>query len=189
MSKDAWETPKDLYNILDKGGEYMGIRFGGFYFDVDLCATHNNTKCSVFYTDYLNNIISYLIRDILKLKRASWYSKAGTAFMNPPYSNPKPFIQKAWEDSKHFKIVCLVKCDPSTQWWATFWDYNQGKPKLGCEVRFFPKRIKFDPPSAWVESGKVWYEKGWMTRGQDGKEKPLPGPSFPSALVIMDRRD
>lgn len=101
--------------------------------------------------------------------------------MNPPYSNPKPFIEKAWEDSKYCKIVCLVKCDPSTKWWATFWEYgvecpciqfgveandpdiclgcnNKGRyngPKPGCEVRFFPKRIQFDPPIELVESGDV----------------------------------
>ncbi len=104
--------------------------------------------------------------------------------------NPQPFIQKAWEDSRHCKMVCLVKCDPSTRWWATFWDYGSNcscvgiprfltcnkcnkdnifrGPKPGCEVRFFPKRIKFDPP-----------------KGFEGK---VSSPSFPSALVIMDRR-
>ena len=119
-------------------------------------------------------------------------------FCNPPYSNPKPFIEKAWEDSKHCKIVCLVKCDPSTKWWSTFWDYgktmchncligtgyiekldmsipstvrccdvcgkNKGTckvyngPKPGCTVRFFPKRIKFDPPQQLIDNGTVWKE-------------------------------
>jgi hypothetical protein len=128
-------------------------------------------------------------------------------FMNPPYSNPRPFIKKAWGDSKYCKIVCLVKVDPSTRWWATFWDYkrclvkcpehlcrdgwaptwdggfrmcdnkechdgyirkDKAGSKLGCEVLFFPKRIKFDPP-----------------KGFEGKTS---GPSFASCLVIMNRR-
>ena len=143
--------------------------------------------------------------------------------MNPPYSNPKPFIEKAWKDSKHCKIVCLVKCDPSTKWWATFWNYENKLyptygmtngaycaikeeigPKPGCEVRFFSKRIQFDPPVELVESGEVWKDGSkWVQRCdcfeppeqpccshcKEKGYKPLSGPSFPCALVIMDRRD
>lgn len=154
---DEWQTPQWLFDELNKE----------FNLYVDLCATRNNYKCNMWTNDYLN----------CDLK--NWYCSLqdfGSCFMNPPYSNPKPFIEKAWEDSKYCKIVCLVKCDPSTRWWATFWNYKefwfegtiydrQG-PKPGCEVRFFPKRIKFEHPEF---SGKS-------------------GPTFPCALVIMDRR-
>lgn len=145
---DEWETPQELFDELNKE----------FNFDIDLCATRENSKCDAYYVDYLN--ANYIDWDV--------------GFMNPPYSNPKPFIEKAWEDSKHCKIVCLVKCDPSTKWWATFWQYVPNIPrgyrgsKPGCEVRFFPKRIKFTPP------------KGWEGRASS--------PSFPSALLIFDRR-
>lgn len=193
---DEWRTPDWLFNQLN----------AEFNFDIDLCATKENKKCLWWCEDYLNIPLCELNYII------------SSAFMNPPYSNPKLFIEKAWEDSKYCKIVCLVKCDPSTRWWATFWEYydeymqcNQcrkvqiGKiirctsyarnaeptkitgerfcmycslgyesklmsysgPKPGCEVRFFPKRIKFDPPE-----------------GLSGKS----GPTFPVALVIMDRR-
>jgi hypothetical protein len=27
---DSWQTPQDLFNILDKGGVYQGIEFKGF---------------------------------------------------------------------------------------------------------------------------------------------------------------
>lgn len=88
-----------------------------------------------------------------------------SAFMNPPYSNPKPFIEKAWEDSKEVRIVCLLKCDTSTSWWSIFWDYDNNKPKDGCEVRFLPKRLKFE-------------------------RNGVPGGTcnFHSVIVIMDRR-
>src|SRR5690606_38537281 len=114
---DEWRTPDDLFNILDKGGVYQGIKFDGFNFDIDLCATKENKKVNYYSSDYLN----------LDLFSISGFSLGSlgihSAFMNPPYSNPKPFIEKAWEDSKYCKIVCLVKCDPSTRWWATFWEY------------------------------------------------------------------
>ena len=138
---DQWRTPDDLFEALDKGGEYQGITFEGFHFDIDLCATEENSKCNIFYKDYLNDVVT-------KKEYADWEGKTElwgeysdrnirfmvgthhkiTAFMNPPYSNPKPFIEKAWEDSRIARIVCLVKVDPSTQWWATFWDYNSKCP-------------------------------------------------------------
>lgn len=210
---DEWRTPDDLFQVLDRGGEYMGMTFAGFNFDIDLCANHENHKVDLYCTQYLTNYMCYgksCINFQEYVKRNNL-----TCFMNPPYSNPKPFIEKAWEDSKHCKIVCLVKCDPSTKWWATFWDYSQNKyefkiqcykcdgykdlnifnvyasyrkchicdgkgylietkkykigSKPGCEVIFFPKRIQFDPPPGYT--GKV------------------SSPSFPSAIVIMDRRE
>ncbi len=193
MSKlsDSWRTPQELFDELDKE----------FDFDIDLCAIEENTKLSAYCINYLTNFVK---AGELYLTLFEDYIP-NTAFMNPPYSNPKPFIEKAWVDSRYCKIVCLVKCDPSTRWWATFWNYIEvpdcpkcnicegtgrtsiidrkcrfcfeGKmkwitpigPKEGCEVRFFPKRIKFVPPEEW--EGKV------------------SGPSFPSALIIMDRRE
>lgn len=197
---DSWETPCWLFDELNQE----------FNFDIDLCATKENSKCAMFYHDYLNDI-SATVNHIFEKEVFSRHAERlgiKTAFMNPPYSNPKLFIEKAWEDSKHCKIVCLVKVDPSTKWWSTFWDYSvrcpwcRGEglystdnpeffdndhyvncthctyhksikskyngPKPGCEVRFFPKRIKFDAP-------------------RDFKGKTS-GPSFASCLIIMDRR-
>lgn len=211
---DSWQTPQDLFDVLNKGGAYQGLEFEGFNFNIDLCADESNHLCDKWFKDYL-------IADF----------KEGVGFCNPPYSNPKPFIEKAWEDSKHCKIVCLVKCDPSTRWWATFWNYAEGGltnretrerivlqhigPKSGCEVIFFPKRIKFDPPQQLIETGEVWrVGKKWAKRCENGhiiKNKTLylhyegdhlevctvcrgkgyrelSGPTFPSALLIFDRR-
>lgn len=183
---DQWQTPQWLYDELNEE----------FNFDIDLCATSENSKCYAYGTDYLHDEFMTRKNDLCSFsgyKIGVDWAKDSTCFMNPPYSNPKPFIEKAWEDSKHCKIVCLVKCDPSTKWWSTFWDYKRkcnichgtGKevlvpcikcngsghingPKPGCEVRFFSKRIKFDPP-----------------KGFEGKAS---SPSFASALIIMDRR-
>lgn len=157
---DTWQTPDWLFKELDEE----------FNFDIDLCATRENSKCYAYGTDYLHDEFMTKKNDLCAFsgyKLGVDWAKDSTCFMNPPYSNPKPFIEKAWEDSKHCKLVCLVKCDPSTKWWATFWNYKAG-PKPGCEVRFFPKRIKFTPPEGW-----------------EGKAS---SPGFPSALIIMDRR-
>lgn len=216
---DSWQTPKWLFDELNKE----------FHFDIDLCAITENSKVRYFANDYLNNIFqdscaaeSYRHSYDLNFYREEFK----TAWMNPPYSNPKPFIEKAWEDSKYCKIVCLVKCDPSTKWWATFWNYEdcyycigcEGKckgndctgniirltnePKPGCEVRFFPKRIKFDPPKGLDLKCDCWAGLKLINEGAlDGTTryidcpkckgkgiKQLSGPTFPCALIIMDRR-
>lgn len=141
---DSWQTPADLFEVLDKGGIYQGIEFAGFNFDIDLCATKDNSKCDIYCIDYLNNKYQevqepFLVpgdlifsdEDASKYGEAA-YNKDVTCFMNPPYSNPKPFIEKAWDDSKHCKIVCLVKCDPSTRWWGTFWEYSHNTECWTC---------------------------------------------------------
>ncbi len=139
---DCWETPKWLYEELDKE----------FSFVIDLCASKTNKKARNYCKDYLTEDLK------------SYYTYS--AFMNPPYSNPFPFIKKAYQDSKFCKIVLLIKCDTSTKSWGIFWDYNTSKPKPGCEVRFLPKRLKFE------------------RCGISSKNCA----NFPSVVVIMDRR-
>ena len=207
---DEWQTPEWLFDELNKE----------FNFGIDLCATKENSKCERYCTDYLQstvwqylpkvsciNAVSHVSGLELQYNRSCIDSNSA-AFMNPPYSNPKPFIQKAWEDSKHCKIVCLVKCDPSTRWWATFWNYKfkdylkDGRPsvydekigpKPGCEVRFFPKRIKFDPPlnsdicTCRENHGYAFYI-GSIRSCISCKKRLVHGPTFPSALLIFDRR-
>ena len=219
---DQWQTPQWLFDEISK-------EHGPF--DIDLCAIPENSKCHLFYRDYLNNILAEYYYEFDDWMFPVKPPKDVICFMNPPYSNPKPFIEKAWEDSKHCKIVALVKCDPSTKWWATFWNYAvedkvwvnpnddncfkvktiyYNGPKPGCEVRFFPKRIQFDPPQQLINSGGVWkIGNKWVQKCEEclGRQfyishnhgfacpickgkgyKELSGPTFPSALIIMDRR-
>lgn len=148
MRNDNWGTPPWLFNSLNSE----------FKFNLDACADETNYKCAHYYDIHRNCLITEwkpLLRDA-ELR----------AFMNPPYSNPKPFIEKAWEMRKNGLVVCLVKVDTSTKWWNIFWDYEKHSPKNGCEVRFLPKRIKFIPP-----------------KGKDGTS----GPTFPSAIIVMRR--
>ena len=65
----------------------------------------------------------------------------GKVFINPPYSKPMPWIGRAigqlvegWID----EAIFLVKCDPSTRWWAelTKWHHSM--------LWLFGRRIQFD---------------------------------------------
>lgn len=222
---NSWETPQWLFDELNVE----------FNFDIDLCAIEGNSKCDLYCPDYLEDKVLAKGENLgIYLKAHFQYGQVKTAFMNPPYSNPKPFIEKAWEDSKYCRIVCLVKCDPSTKWWATFWDYDvectscyeypenytgrqiayhicskckgagsYNGPKPGCTVRFFPKRIKFDAPEGAICDGWGCHGDGVAGHTLEGGEivehtchkckgtgeKKQSGPTFASALVIMDRRE
>ena len=239
MSKlsDGWRTPQWLYDELNTE----------FNFDVDLCANNENSKCRYYYKDCLHNTLPLLTTggdyfgNLILAKQ-----QINCAFMNPPYSNPKPFIEKAWEDAKYFRIVCLVKCDPSTKWWAMFWEYKKeiytcpqcdeeyeapmltstqkssqscfpcccgylvvlkrkiyNGPKPGCEIRFLQKRVQFDPPIELIASedcvklNNTWYIRCDCPQFEMPKKcnkcmpngfKKLSGPTFPSAILIFDRR-
>lgn len=139
---DELETPQDFFMELNKE----------FRFSFDLCCTSKNKKCFRGIEDYLNfKVVPHFT--------------SYTCFLNPPYSNPFPFIKKAWEDSLYCTIVCLIKCDPSSKTWGIFWDYKNHCPKDGCSIRFLPKRLRLE------------------MNGEPTKRCSI----FPSAIIIFDR--
>lgn len=199
---DLWCTPDWLFDELNQE----------FYFDIDLCANRDNTKCNMYCTDYLRDICigKYDLAQSQNLQLLI-KNRYTDCFMNPPYSNPFPFIEKAWNDSRYCKIVCLLKCDTSTKWWGLFWDYELHCPKDGCKVRFFPKRIKFEDPNikrfgngykvlcndlTGVSIRNTYMRNRIPCIGKNCKRckgtgyryKNKAGASFPTCLVIMDRR-
>lgn len=65
---------------------------------------------------------------------SSWKHKT---FVNPPYSNPLPWVQKAVEENEKGKqIALLLKVDPSTRWYKLL-------VEVDAEILFFNRRIKF----------------------------------------------
>jgi len=84
-TRDSWETPKRLFDKLDEQ----------YNFDVDCCATKQNTKCKNFYYDFNEATLQ------------SMYNQ--TAWMNPPFS-------KAYDIFEHFfrvvdKGLAIYRCD------------------------------------------------------------------------------
>lgn len=87
-NKDEAGTPLWLYE---------GLNFV-FKFKLDVCASKKNHKHWNYFTKK---------EDSLKQK---WTS---SNFMNPPYSDMSPWIEKA--SSEEGKTCALLKCDPSTK--------------------------------------------------------------------------
>lgn len=93
--KDRWQTPIEVFRALD----------AEFTFKLDAAADENNALCKAFLSEKT---------DALK---CDWNSD-GAIFCNPPYSNIKPWVNKAAEQCRKQKktIVMLLPSDTSTAW-------------------------------------------------------------------------
>lgn len=110
---DEWSTPQDFF---DKIHAELGP------FDIDACATRENTKCGAHYFNKYEDGLTH-----------PWLGKV---WLNPPYSQIKLWMKKAYEESqKGALVVCLVPSRTDTRW---FHDYA-----MKGEVRFIRGRLKF----------------------------------------------
>jgi site-specific DNA-methyltransferase (adenine-specific) len=106
---DNWATPQGLYDALN----------AEFHFNDDPCPMlHDNSEL----------FLGGLARE--------W----GTStFINPPYSSPGPFCEKAYQESLKGKtIVGLLRGDTSTKWFHR-WVLNKAQ-----EIRFIEGRVCFN---------------------------------------------
>jgi phage N-6-adenine-methyltransferase len=139
-NSDEWETPDSLFDALNDK----------YNFIIDACANKSNAKCPIFFNDCLK--IDWFATLQKQTKRAALKVRVQAVFMNPPYSNPAPFLHKAWEESVKFKVVCLVSNSIITCKYLDFLDVGKGK----CHVRewdphvrfqFLSRRTRFNHPS------------------------------------------
>lgn len=141
---NEWATPQDLFDLLNKE----------FEFDLDVCATPENAKCSRFFTKETDGL------------NKSW--EYGAAWMNPPYSEIAKWMEKAFQESKrhpHNPIVALVPARTDTKWWFNSVAASE------AQVRFLKGRLRFGDavnsapfPSAIVifnytmDEDKLWWD-------------------------------
>ncbi len=113
-NSDEWETPQDLYDGLN-------AEFG---FNLDPCATDDNHKCLMYYTRQEDGL------------QQSW--GGCRVFCNPPYSQVKAWVRKAYEESRIAGtiVVLLLPARTDTKW---FQDYCLHR----SEVRFLRGRLRF----------------------------------------------
>ena len=112
---DEWPTPWGFFEQL-KG------EFGPF--DLDVCATPQNTKCLHYFTREQDGLAQ------------PW--APARCWMNPPYGRTiGAWMAKAWQEAQRGAlVVCLVPARTDTAWWH---DYAaKGK------VRFLRGRLRFE---------------------------------------------
>lgn len=110
-----WATPIDTFEALNSE----------FAFNLDACATSENTKCERFFDIEDDGL------------QQDW----GTShvFCNPPYGKHLPaWMEKCFQASrKGALVVALVPASTSTRW---FHDWVLGK----AELRFVKGRLTFE---------------------------------------------
>lgn len=112
-AKSDWETPKELFDKLN----------AEFVFDLDVCATSENAKCSAFFCPDDDGLAQ------------DWGERV--CWMNPPYGKAiSQWMLKAYQASQAgATVVCLVPARTDTNWWHSF--------AAKGEVRFLRGRVRF----------------------------------------------
>lgn len=106
----TWETPQDFFDMLDLE----------FSFQLDVCASSENTKCERFYSE--NSL------------EKEW---TGRCWMNPPYGREiGKWVEKAYMTAlQGHLVVCLIPARTDTKWWHNY--------VFKGDVWFVPGRLKF----------------------------------------------
>lgn len=126
---DHLETPAWLFDQLHRV----------FRFDMDVAASASTSRVKLYFSDSLTE---------------DWAEFGSRAYLNPPYSNPRPFLVKAKEQQRRGVLtVALLKLDPSVEWW----DETDA-----AQLHVLRRRVRFD---------------------YQGKPAPYAA-SFPSVLAI-----
>ena len=250
---DNYRTPPSLFEALNEVTPFFW----------DACCTKDNClvehqKYQMNHSIYGSNPHDYLTLDLQRIQEDydeiffNCYSdyranRWNTIFINPPYSNVKPFIEKAWEDAKHFRVVMLLKADMSTDWFNDLIKKESLSPIMklqreatlknaytnllkemnayicGCcknricrngilkrhiGILHLRKRVKFLADEEMMEADLYmhphYHDSGggstpWkyvrkgnesknFKRGADGLIYPKSGPTFPSMIIVLDRR-
>lgn len=146
--KDFWATPFDIFRGIEN---YLGLKF-----NLDACASPHNTKCKRYITAEMDCLT------------CDWGEKGKNVWINPPYSNPLPFVERAIQQCRenNHTIAMLLPADTSTKWFRrctvyasrlifivdgriSFLNPETGKPKKGNSkgsvVVFFSKKQRVIP--------------------------------------------
>ena len=113
--KIDWETPSDLYSILDNE----------FHFTLDPCSTHENHKCAKYYTIEENGLLQ------------DWSNEV--TYINPPYgADQRMWIKKAYTEyvKNGTTSVLLLPARPDTDVWFNY-------VSKAAQIRFIKGRLKF----------------------------------------------
>ena len=121
-AKMTWATPLSFFRQME---ETYGT------FDLDVCATAENTKCDSYISPALNALTR------------PW---RGQCWMNPPYGRELPqWIAKAWEEvacCSAISVVCLIPARTDTAYWHDIIFPH------ATHIHFVRGRIKFEGAKA-----------------------------------------
>ena len=122
MSNDLWRTPPEVVGFIER-------KFGEI--QLDLCASESGRVCDFCIDseeDFLDD--KWILRELVNMGDLCW--------MNPPYSNPLPFVKQAIKWSKAgYAVAGILNNDPSTKWYVELAEHAAIlMPIMGGRVAF-----------------------------------------------------
>lgn len=104
-----------------------------FDFTIDVAASSANTKCERFYSRRESGL------------EAVWSFER--VYCNPPYSNIRPWIEKAWSETFAELVVMLLPANRTEQaWWQDLIEPRRDQEGSPLRVEFLRGRIRFLKP-------------------------------------------
>lgn len=167
--KDDWATPQALFDEMNK-------KYGPF--DLDVCATKENSKCG---HNYLGLGTYYSPDTFVDGLIAQWHMIGVKCWMNPPYSRGQQakWVKKAYEESqKGCTVVALLPARTDTRAFHTYiWDTALAAPKAGVKVEFLKGRVKFENTKS--KANRV------SPSSKEEATRAKHGAPFPSMIVVF----
>lgn len=160
--RDLWATPWEIFF----GMEWLI----GRKFNLDACASAHNAKCQQYITEEQNCLT------------VDWLEKGEfrkNVWVNPPYSDPTPFIEKAIEQSKKYKgmlIAMLLPANTSGAWFklcvdhaAKIWFITAENNKKGGRISFLNNESGKPQSGNPLGSMVVIFNQRWREHKNDVK--------------------
>ncbi len=117
-------------------------RFGGLGFTLDVAAAPHNAKCERYYTREDDGLSQ------------PW---TGRVWCNPPYSDCRAWVAKAWESWEEGECELIVMLLPANRveqgWWQDLVEPFRDRTGQPLRVQFLPGRMRFDRPG-WEKPAK-----------------------------------
>ena len=160
-------TPDDLFNLLNRE----------FNFDLDAAASAENTKCAAYLDEELNALTCDWVGVGLAKSRLGGfvrlYGDAGESpfsiFCNPPWSDPAPWLEKAYNEAQKSANAVVVVILHQTwsagvaPWLLKATEIRQliGRPQFvtpgvanssnprDCQIIIFRRKLHDVPPVVW----------------------------------------
>lgn len=112
--------------------DHFGVFNDRFDFTIDVAAADHNAKCDRYFTEAQDGLAQ------------PWASER--VWCNPPYSNIRPWLQKAWEEWRAGAelIVMLLPANRTEQaWWQDLVEPQARARVPWFTVEFLPGRLRF----------------------------------------------
>ncbi len=144
-SKQDYCTPPEFIQAVKK-------RLGIGEFAVDLAASRENSVASVYFTEEMNSLTQ------------SWIMQGRWVWCNPPFSNIKPWVDKADEEAlKGAQIAMLLPASVGANWWLDYVDgkahalFLNGRLTFVGEIAPYPKDCALLLYTPYIRGGyEVW---------------------------------